>query len=134
MDPHPRRICVTTEIPCDTAAARSARRAVRSYLTAAHLDHLGDLRDTGELVVSELATNALLHTASRKITLRLRIDGDRLLITVDDAGGTPDRPTLRDLPADHGRGLALVAQVATETGWRHRTPDGRSAWASLSIT
>jgi hypothetical protein len=79
-------------------------RAVRAYLAEARLDHLGDLLDTGQLVVSELATNALLHTASHKITLRLRIDGDRLLITVDDAGGTPHRPGLRDLPVNHGRG------------------------------
>jgi len=96
-------------------------------------------RDEAEaaLVVSELATNAIRHTASGEpggvfiVSVTVRADG--VMIAVDDLGSATE-PAIRD-PVEElaasGRGLMLVATVAKEWGIS-RTATGRRVWAELS--
>ena len=85
-----------------------------------------------ELVVSELATNAIRY-GSHPIRLRLVHDAATLICEVSDASHTA--PHLRRARTfdEGGRGLLLVAQLTERWGSRH-TPDGKTIWAELSLT
>jgi anti-sigma regulatory factor (Ser/Thr protein kinase) len=109
-------------LPCDPRAARVARMTVR-----AALDGHGrrELRDTVELLASELVTNAYRHTGG-PCSLRLSALGDgRLRVGVWD--GDPhvpapftEPPGARTAPAPPGavggRGLHLVRECADAWG------------------
>lgn len=74
--------------------------------------------DDAALVVTELASNALLHTISGEPSgtfhVRLALSDHLLSISVTDRGGSKTSPTVEH-PADgdlHGRGLAMVTALA----------------------
>ena len=80
------------------------------------------------LVVSELCTNAVLHTDD---DFRISIDETptTLRVTVHDHSPAPPERRLAEPDCDHGRGLAIVESVAT-WGWCP-APDGKDVWAEL---
>jgi anti-sigma regulatory factor (Ser/Thr protein kinase) len=70
------------------------------------------------LIVSELGTNALIHTTSGDTTgtfhVSLALSDHAVSISVTDSGGTKTDPQIEH-PGDedtHGRGLAMVAALA----------------------
>jgi serine phosphatase RsbU (regulator of sigma subunit)/anti-sigma regulatory factor (Ser/Thr protein kinase) len=105
-----------------------ARSAVREQL---HDWGLARLADTAELMVSELVTNAVRHSHSRPIELRL-VRGDTLLCEVED--DDHELPTLLSAgPEDEfGRGLRIVTTLAREWG-TSRTKAGKSVWFELTL-
>ncbi|MET8474733.1 ATP-binding protein [Streptomyces sp. NPDC006422] len=115
-------------------SAAQARRVTRTHLNA--WGACEDTCDAAALVVSELVTNAIVHTASRRIHCELRElrddAGDRLRIAVRDEGCIPgDARVGRVAPEEeHGRGLLLVAAVATAWGAQETGP-GLLVWAEL---
>ena len=97
---------------------------------------LAGLSDTAEVIVSELATNAML--ASRRIghqfiRLTLALDQGELTIMVrDDCPGCPQSKDVGD-DEENGRGLFLVEAMSSRSGWHHAgdgTP-GKVVWAAL---
>ncbi|MFK0280581.1 SpoIIE family protein phosphatase [Streptomyces sp. NPDC090499] len=111
----------------DPAEVRRARAVVREQL---HDWGLARLADPAELMVSELVTNALRHSHSRPVQLRL-IRGETLLCEVDDDDHT--LPTLLgvDPAAEAGRGLRVVSTLAREWG-TSRTAAGKTVWFELT--
>ncbi|MER5789545.1 SpoIIE family protein phosphatase [Streptomyces sp. NPDC001980] len=111
----------------DPAEVRRARAVVREQL---HDWGLARLADPAELMVSELVTNAVRHSHSRPVQLRL-IHGETLLCEVDDDDHT--LPTLLgvDPGAEAGRGLRVVATLAREWG-TSRTAAGKTVWFELT--
>ncbi|MFF7467862.1 SpoIIE family protein phosphatase [Streptomyces sp. NPDC008092] len=111
----------------DPAEVRRARAVVREQL---HDWGLARLADPAELMVSELVTNALRHSHSRPVQLRL-IRGETLLCEVDDDDHT--LPTLLSArpDADAGRGLRVVSTLAREWG-TSRTAAGKTVWFELT--
>ncbi|MFG2956654.1 SpoIIE family protein phosphatase [Streptomyces sp. NPDC048291] len=111
----------------DPAEVRRARAVVREQL---HDWGLARLADPAELMVSELFTNALRHSHSRPVQLRL-IRGETLLCEVDDDDHT--LPTLLSArpDADAGRGLRVVSTLAREWG-TSRTAAGKTVWFELT--
>lgn len=89
------------------------------------------LLDDAALVVSELMTNAL-RSGSRVAKLTLTVDPGHLRVAVQD--DVTARPQL--MPAApgevHGRGLHIVATLATDWGFT-RLPRGKEVWADLSL-
>ncbi|MEK8173502.1 ATP-binding protein [Streptomyces sp. M19] len=89
----------------------TARRLVRIALATWGLD---DLADDGALIVSELATNAIQHTACCSITVSVdRFGPASVRIAVVDTSKLMPR---RRAPGDtesRGRGLLLVEELAT---------------------
>jgi signal transduction histidine kinase len=84
--------------------ARDARRRARVLMAAWGL---GEHASVGELVVSELVTNAVCH-GEAPIWMRLSADGSGLRVEVHDGGaGRPVRkhPGIED---DCGRGLEVL--------------------------
>ncbi|GAB3211279.1 Anti-sigma regulatory factor (Ser/Thr protein kinase) [Marinactinospora thermotolerans DSM 45154] len=95
--------------------------------------------DDASLLASELATNAIRHTRSRRwrTGFLLTVDhtpGLRLRVTVRDAGALEtDKKPCATLPAPdalHGRGLFLVNSIASRWGTR-REHLGRKTWFEL---
>ncbi|GGO60646.1 ATP-binding protein [Nonomuraea cavernae] len=111
---------------------RQARRFAASYLTGHHE------ADTVQLIVSELATNALRHTHSGQagghFHLTLYMGSQLLLLAVTDEGG-PLTPHIQHTGTDqpNGRGLHLVAELTTRWGV-YGDHHGRTVWALLPLT
>ncbi|MFD3311378.1 SpoIIE family protein phosphatase [Streptomyces sp. NPDC058694] len=105
-----------------------ARAVVREQL---HVWGLNSLVDLTELMVSELVTNAVRHSHSRPIELRL-VRGETLLCEVDDDDHT--LPTLLSArPLDEsGRGMRVVSTLAREWG-TSRTSSGKTVWFELTL-
>ncbi|NML51465.1 ATP-binding protein [Streptomyces sp. R302] len=118
------------ELPARTESVSRAR-----HLTEDRLLLWGrgpEIRDTAALVVSELVTNAVLHTASSRIVCELRQGADSIRIAVRDEGG-PAGPRIRDCGADErGRGL-LIVDALCEAWGAERTGHGTAqiVWAEL---
>ena len=100
-------------LPRAENAPAVARHTLRhSYADRVDPDLLGD----AELLVSELASNALRHGRGR-ITLRARLDDDRLLVEIIDEGTGFERALRhRDFAAVGGWGLEIVEDVASRWG------------------
>ena len=94
--------------------------------------------DLAELVVSELATNAVRHSWSglRDGWFVVSVDvgePDRVQVSVTDLGGdTRPAPVAASDDAECGRGLGLVECVAKEWG-TESTGLGRRVWADLPL-
>ena len=93
--------------------------------------------DTAELVVSELATNAM--RASRDlgrpfIRLTLTLDHRELVISVYDDCPSGPEPANAGAEDENGRGLVLVEALSTQSGW-YTFKDGthgKVVWAVVS--
>jgi serine/threonine-protein kinase RsbW len=118
--------CYTSSYPAEPAQVGQARAALAVIL--------GDCprADDAILVASELATNSVVHSASRdggEFTLRAEVRQDHVLIEVEDAGGA-----WLGGPGDDGRphGFDVVAAVAGPQNWGiNGDTSGRVAWATL---
>ncbi|PWV50198.1 MULTISPECIES: ATP-binding protein [Nocardiopsis] len=110
-------------------AVRSIRARVREFLT--RNGHGDGALDDAELAVSELATNALLHSRSGQsggvMTLFIRSDANRLRVAVADQGERDPVDThgghTREDGDDFGRGKFIVDSCATRSGeyWSEAT-------------
>ena len=113
----------------DARSIAAAREFVRGHLLRHRLPYLvEDVR----LVVSELATNAIVHAQS-PFTVTLAERDWSVLLTVQD--GSPDRPvqSAASVLETRGRGTALVSRLSSSWGVtaavdaRH----AKSVWASF---
>ena len=86
--------------------------------------------EAAALIVSELVTNAIVHSGSEVVSCALRLGSGLLRIEVTDQGVGTAEPAAR-MPADDdvsGRGLLLVSAVSEEWGVS-AIPGGRTVWA-----
>jgi anti-sigma regulatory factor (Ser/Thr protein kinase) len=109
--------------------ARSEVRNVRAFVG----DAVGGcpVADDVILLASEVATNAIMHTASGKDgTLTVVVDGDdkrvRVEVHDDGSGSAPDVGTAES-EQESARGLYLVEELATRWG-HYGGRDGRVVW------
>jgi anti-sigma regulatory factor (Ser/Thr protein kinase) len=124
-------------LPALRTSARSARDTVRDRLRVWKVP--GDTSCDAVLLVSELTTNAVLHTGSGHVLCGLTLTGDerRLRIELHDEGRTPLRPPeFRAGPDEEGgRGLFLVQQLADRWGSaRSMRAEGKVVWAELTAS
>jgi serine/threonine-protein kinase RsbW len=127
--------------PGRPADARKRFAGRRDQIVAARAFVLGllgrdsSLGETARLLVSEAATNAVLHSASGEdggsFEIRCRLAPERLRVEVHD-GGAPQSPKRRvhQLDALTGRGLELVDALAVRWGWSGGAA-GRMLWFEL---
>lgn len=87
------------------------------------------------LIVSELATNAVLH-ASTRFTVTLKVRDEKLTIEVTDQGSGQPAPLEPPPPPEqlHGRGLLIVSRLAQEWGITPApSSDGKTVWVKLAL-
>jgi serine phosphatase RsbU (regulator of sigma subunit)/anti-sigma regulatory factor (Ser/Thr protein kinase) len=116
-------------LPADTTAPRLARRFLHEHLGGWGLPASTTL--TAELCLSELVTNAVIHSGTPARVV-LDLDDQRLLVLVED-GGTRGVVRRQHLDPEDvgGRGLALVEELST--AWNaERTAVGTTVWFELS--
>ncbi|SDH79473.1 ATP-binding protein [Nonomuraea jiangxiensis] len=118
--------------PGTRAQISEARQFVTSYLG----DHLET--DTAQLIVSELATNAIRHTRSGlpggRFGVTLHAGSTLLILAVHDEGGSSTPHLCRAEDEDQsGRGLCLVETLSARWGV-HGDNAGRTVWALISLT
>ncbi len=121
--------------PAEPHSVGPARRfAVSTLLGWDHADHTDhtDLADDVRSAVSELATNAALH-ARTEFTVTVAGDGDVVRVSVSDGSvAGPRMPRHRDDEATTGRGLSMVAQLATAWGVDPgRDGGGKTVWCEF---
>ncbi|WP_393084603.1 ATP-binding protein [Streptomyces sp. LN704] len=118
------------ELAAHPASVAQARHLTRARLTGWAVSD--DTCDTAVLVVSELVTNAILHSASRRVVCELHDNDDLVRIAVRDEGRAPGEPHPSPQRPDeeHGRGLPLVAAVCRAWGAQDTGP-GLLVWADL---
>ncbi|MFJ7956097.1 ATP-binding protein [Streptomyces sp. NPDC096319] len=91
----------------------------------------GPAADAVELVVAELATNAVRHgwVPGRDFEVRMGRGGDHVRVELSDARGER-RPVPAREPDEGGYGLLLVAALATAWGVEDRSV-GKTVWATV---
>ncbi len=119
-------------------AEADAPAVARGFL-AEHRDHLAqDLFEDAELLLSEVVTNAVQHGRTA-IALRVRASPPGIGIAVADLGSDLPDPSARDLTTDltatSGRGLAIIAALASAWGVvPTEPPPGKTRWFELHAT
>jgi anti-sigma regulatory factor (Ser/Thr protein kinase) len=159
MMPHPQATSASSPLPVRKAmpappvirvlpgvpeSAMVARRLTRQLLGDRH-----PAADTAMLLMSELVTNSVMHSQSRRpggsVTIAVCAGSASVLIQVRDDGGlTEPRLAAAQVRADgeadaaasgseHGYGLLLVDALA-ETWGTIATSEGRVTWCRLAWT
>jgi anti-sigma regulatory factor (Ser/Thr protein kinase) len=121
------------ELSGSLQAPSRTRAIVRDTLAEWNLTHL---TDDAELLASELVANAAEHAPGQPIGLSLREhtapDGRPFLrCAVSDTCPSPPRTRAVTPDSERGRGLALVATLATSSGWQP-TSAGKTTWFTLA--
>ncbi|WP_225835752.1 SpoIIE family protein phosphatase [Streptomyces sp. NK08204] len=110
-------------------AVMHARRYVKRTLKAWNV---AEEADEVMLIVSELVTNALVHTQG-PVRFDLTLSGDRLRVAVSDSSPrTPVKPASLDWEATGGRGLLLVEAMAAAWG-SVPLSGGKQVWGEITL-
>lgn len=121
-------------LPALCASVSDARARIRARLREWGAD--AELRDDAGLVMTELFTNAVRHTDSRRITCALHDVGSAVRLEVTDQGRGEGDPMPCAATADEegGRGLLLVSVLAAAWGSDPAADGtGRVVWAELAV-
>ncbi|WP_078916986.1 ATP-binding protein [Streptomyces sp. NRRL S-813] len=119
------------ELAAHPGSPAQARRLTRARLTAWSVCE--DTCDTADLVISELVTNAIVHTASSRVVCELHDRGELVRIAVRDEGRAPGEPhpSPQRPEEEHGRGLLLVEAMCLSWGAQQHG-QGLVVWAELA--
>jgi PAS domain S-box-containing protein len=128
VDPPSGEESLSCRIDSAHTAVADARHLVTSWLEARSMPAL--LVADAALATSELVTNALVH-GRPPIELRLRLESADVLIEVRDRATYQPRKLRPDANDEHGRGLQIVAALASRWGTRP-TEHGKAVWCVLS--
>ena len=117
-------------LPPDPRSAATARLVVLQACVG--LPACEEVVFVGQLLTSELVTNAVLHARST-ITLSVLVADDVLRVEVGDTG--PGTPVERaSAPADErGRGISIVQQAADRWGVVPGLTSGKTVWFELAL-
>jgi anti-sigma regulatory factor (Ser/Thr protein kinase) len=115
------------QLPPDARSASKARTFVGRHLLAHDLPYL---TDDVQLVVSELATNALAH-AETPFAVTLAASAQSVLLRVQDRSARPLVPGTGAPLDTHGRGLSIVDVLSLDWGVTVHTDGGKTVWAAF---
>lgn len=118
----------SVELPPEPRAAGDARHFVSDQLADLVTD---EVAETAVLLTSELVTNVIVHA---RTPMRLDIDlTEEATIRVAVVDEAPRQPAMRRAHDGRltGRGMNLVAALATEWGVDPLPPPGKTVWFEL---
>ncbi len=122
-------------LPADPRSAGRARSAVRRALKAWGMS---DLSGDTELLASELVANAVEHAGGQPVGFAVHrqagADGQPA-VRCEVSDSSPVLPEAGEAKpdAERGRGLAIVAGLATDSGVR-TSPVGKTTWFTLALS
>ncbi|MEV5943056.1 ATP-binding protein [Streptomyces sp. NPDC051994] len=123
---------VQLEVGPDPAEVGRARRWARSRLAGSGIGLDEPLAETLILLISELVTNAVVHTGCPAV-LRMLLgtdEGGTVRVEVVDTSCCPPKPRHAEGDDTNGRGLELVDGLADRWGWRPEGA-GKSIWCEV---
>ncbi|MER6995152.1 SpoIIE family protein phosphatase [Streptomyces sp. NPDC000410] len=91
-----------------------------------------ELRDLGVLAASELVANSLQH-GTPPMRLRLRRTDRRLIIEVTDGDDHLPRRRRAETEDEAGRGISIVATIASSWGSRRTPGGGKAVWCEFAL-
>ncbi|MGI5399206.1 ATP-binding protein [Streptomyces sp. CA-135486] len=116
--------------PEDPATVPKARRLLLAVVRDWNLPLADETQDDLGLLSSEVIANAVRHTTG-PCSVTVRWTGVRLRVEVTDTGSALPAPRGRELYAQSGRGLVLVASLAASWG-STRTATGKVVWFEVA--
>ncbi|MFD5662329.1 ATP-binding SpoIIE family protein phosphatase [Streptomyces hirsutus] len=111
-------------------AAPRARAFASGVLTSWRFP--SDLHDLGVLAASELVANSLQH-GTPPMRLRLRRTDRRLIVEVTDGDDHLPRRRRAEPADESGRGIAIVATIASNWGSRRTPGGGKAVWCEFAL-
>ncbi|WP_251094004.1 SpoIIE family protein phosphatase [Streptomyces sp. Caat 7-52] len=111
-------------------AAPRARAFASGVLTSWRFP--AELHDLGVLATSELVANSLQH-GTPPMRLRLRRTDRRLIVEVTDGDDHLPRRRRAEPGDESGRGIAIVATIATSWGCRRTPGGGKAVWCEFVL-
>lgn len=111
-------------------AAPRARAFASGVLTSWRFSP--ELHDLGVLAASELVANSLQH-GTPPMRLRLRRTNRRLIIEVTDGDDHLPRRRRADPGDEAGRGIGIVATIASSWGSRRTPGGGKAVWCEFVL-
>ncbi|GAA2743167.1 ATP-binding protein [Kitasatospora cinereorecta] len=126
---------VQLAVQADPSEVGRARRWVRARLAGHGLDPAAPVAETLVLVVSELVTNAVVHTgcpAVLRLTMPAADAGCPVRVEVADSSHAAPAPRHAgdDEGATNGRGLELVELLCDRWGW-YPDGSGKRVWCEI---
>ncbi|CAL9488117.1 ATP-binding SpoIIE family protein phosphatase [Streptomyces sp. enrichment culture] len=91
-----------------------------------------ELHDLGVLAASELVANSLQH-GTPPMRLRLRRTDRRLIVEVTDGDDHLPRRRRAEPGDESGRGIAIVATIASNWGCRRTPGGGKAVWCEFAL-
>ncbi|MET9545791.1 ATP-binding protein [Streptomyces sp. NPDC006627] len=126
---------VQLEVGADPAEVGRARRWARSRLAGSGIEADEPVAETLILLISELVTNAVVHTGCPAV-LRMLLPGvpddapATVRVEVADRSARPPRQRHAEGDDTNGRGLELVDGLADRWGWQPEG-GGKSIWCEV---
>ncbi|MEO7573203.1 MAG: ATP-binding protein [Acidimicrobiales bacterium] len=111
----------------EPGSPRAARSFVMDWL---QIWDYGCLVDSVGLVMSELASNTVEHTAS-EFTVGIEDLGHGIRVTVQDPASAPPVPRTAAVTDLNGRGMTIVEALADAWG-TELLPEGKVVWCTFA--
>ncbi|BBC30666.1 hypothetical protein SGFS_019600 [Streptomyces graminofaciens] len=118
-------------VPPLVEAVPAARDRIVSRARRLGLALNEELAQDLKLLTGELVANSVMHTRAACI-VSVQWTGQRLRVEVTDVDPTTVRPSQARSADENGRGLFLVAALATEWG-SHPCATGKKTWFELTV-
>ena len=115
------------DLPVEVEAPATARHVATSLLHGWGF-HDDEWIGRAQVVVSELVTNAVVHSGGSRLSLELRADHGRVTIAAIDQSAAAPRP--REPDDTSGRGLWLVKEMSAAWGVDGHN-GGKRVWAQV---
>ncbi|MEU8800303.1 ATP-binding protein [Spirillospora sp. NPDC048819] len=113
-------------VPVQAESIKVARDWVEEVLACLEQDAY-----LAKVVVSELLTNVLRHTASTTATVRVVQADKGTVVEVFDSSDMLPVAASADLMSEGGRGLAMMGALVKEWGAQPLAGGGKAVWALL---
>ncbi|MET7596902.1 ATP-binding protein [Streptomyces sp. NPDC004082] len=125
-----------TAVPAHPSQAACVRRTITTHLAGLPLP--AETVDDAVLAADEVFANAVRHGSAGTadlITVTVECTGRHLRVTVADSSPTAPSARPRDVTAESGRGLAIVAALADDWGVAPPEPGGhgKRVWFTLAL-
>jgi anti-sigma regulatory factor (Ser/Thr protein kinase) len=121
---------VETHLPALNSAPSTARGFLRAALQTWQLDGFGEVT---EVLTTELVGNAVRHVG-KPMTLRALRQPSSIRVEVDDPSPAPPITQLPSPLDESGRGLFLIAALASQWGFEEHHDDGKTVWFEIDVT